>query len=163
MPWLDKHTFPRVTRSTLNELPQNHHEKASLVCVSVQSPSGLALVPCALSMVDQSGQLRCWITQINKQINISGTEKCFVFCFWHPMLVRPAMKRLFCLKAKNGLGRFAPSALPHYKYRALYCCTTTFGSCYVFHSYIQITLSGNVSNSSALNTSISVSLYFRPD
>ena len=28
------------------------------------------------------------------------------------MLVRPAMKRLFCLKAKNGLGRFAPSALP---------------------------------------------------
>ena len=30
------------------------------------------------------------------------------------MLVRPAMKRLFFLKAKNGLGRFAPSALPHY-------------------------------------------------
>ena len=30
------------------------------------------------------------------------------------MLVRPAMKRLFCLKAKKGLGRFAPSALPHY-------------------------------------------------
>ena len=27
------------------------------------------------------------------------------------MLVRPAMKRLFCLKAKNGLGGFAPSAL----------------------------------------------------
>ena len=30
------------------------------------------------------------------------------------MLVRPVMKRLYCLKAKNGLGRFAPSALPHY-------------------------------------------------
>ena len=30
------------------------------------------------------------------------------------MLVRPAMKRLFCLKAKNGLGRFAPSTLLHY-------------------------------------------------
>ena len=30
------------------------------------------------------------------------------------MLVRPDMKRLFCLKAKNELGRFAPSALPHY-------------------------------------------------
>ena len=30
------------------------------------------------------------------------------------MLVRPAMKRLFCLKAKKGIGRFAPSALPHY-------------------------------------------------
>ena len=30
------------------------------------------------------------------------------------MLVRPAMKKLFCLKAKNALGRFAPSALPHH-------------------------------------------------
>ena len=38
-----------------------------------------------------------------KQINIPGTEKCFVFYFWHPVLVRPAMKRRFCLKAKNGL------------------------------------------------------------
>ena len=38
----------------------------------------------------------------------------FYFNFWHPTLVRPARKRLFCLKAKNGLGRFAPSALPHY-------------------------------------------------
>ena len=27
----------------------------------------------------------------------------------------PGMKRLFCLKAKNGLGRFALSALPHYE------------------------------------------------
>ena len=27
----------------------------------------------------------------------------------------PGMKRLFRLKAKNGLGRFAPSALPHYQ------------------------------------------------
>ena len=45
-------------------------------------------------------------------------RKMFLFFyFWHPMLVRPAMKRLFCLKAKNGLGRFAPSALPHYKKR----------------------------------------------
>ena len=25
------------------------------------------------------------------------------------------MKRLFCLQAKNGLSRFAPSALPHYE------------------------------------------------
>ena len=59
MLWLDKHTFPRLARSTLNELQQNQHEKASLVCVRVQSPSGLALVPSALSMVDLSGQLRC--------------------------------------------------------------------------------------------------------
>ena len=52
---------------------------------------------------------------VNKQINIPGTEKCLVLYFWHPMLVRPVMKRLFCLKAKNGLGRFAPSALPHHE------------------------------------------------
>ena len=52
MPWLDKHTFPCLARLTLNELQQNQDEKASLVCVRVQSPSGLALVPCALSMVD---------------------------------------------------------------------------------------------------------------
>ena len=38
----------------------------------------------------------------------------FFFNFCHPMLVRPARKRLLCLKAKNVLGRFAPSALPHY-------------------------------------------------
>ena len=55
--------LPRLARSTLNELQQNQHEKASLVCVRVQSPSGVALVPCALSMVDLSGQLRCCITQ----------------------------------------------------------------------------------------------------
>ena len=54
---------PRLARSTLNELQQKQHEKASLVCVREQSPSELALAPCALSMVDLSGQLRCWITQ----------------------------------------------------------------------------------------------------
>ena len=36
------------------------------------------------------------------------------FNFWHPMLVRPVMKRLSCPKANNGLGRFSPSALTHY-------------------------------------------------
>ena len=51
--------LPHLARSPLNELQQNQHEKVSLVCVRVQSPSGLALVPCALSMVDLSGQLRC--------------------------------------------------------------------------------------------------------
>ena len=59
--WSSKHTFPHLPPPTLNELQQNQHEKASLVCVREQSPSGLALVPCALSMVDLSGQLQCWI------------------------------------------------------------------------------------------------------
>ena len=60
------------------------------------------------------------LNHTNKQINKSKQinkhpwyRKMFVFVFfWHPMLVRPAMKRLFCLNAKNGLGRSAPSALP---------------------------------------------------
>ena len=52
-----KHTLPCLARSTLNELQQEQHEKASSVCVRLQIPSGLALVPCALSMVDLSGQL----------------------------------------------------------------------------------------------------------
>ena len=34
------------------------------------------------------------ITMLN-HTDIPGTEKCFDFYFWHPMLVRPAMKRLF--------------------------------------------------------------------
>ena len=54
-----KHTLPRQARSTLNQLQQKQHEKASLVCVRVQRPSGLVLVPCALNMVDRRGQLRC--------------------------------------------------------------------------------------------------------
>ena len=47
-------------------------------------------------------------------LNHTRVQKMFRFDFWHPMLVRPAMKRLFCMKAKNGLGRFAPSVMPHY-------------------------------------------------
>ena len=51
-----KRTLPRLARSTLNELQQKQHEQASLVCVRVQSPSGQALVPRVLSMVDLGGQ-----------------------------------------------------------------------------------------------------------
>ena len=40
------------------------------------------------------------ITMLN-HTDTPGTEKCFDFFFWHPMLVRPAMKTLFCLKAKK--------------------------------------------------------------
>ena len=70
-----------------------------------------ALVMFAVSCFSVAGIL---LNHTNNQVYIPGTEKCLVFYFWHPMLVRPAMKRLFGLKAKNGLGRFAPSALPHY-------------------------------------------------
>ena len=39
-----------------------------------------------------------------------------IFHFWHPTHARTTRyEEFFCLKAKNGLGRFAPSALPHYK------------------------------------------------
>ena len=35
------------------------------------------------------------------------------------MLVRPVMKRLFCLKANNDLGRLAPSTVPQFKILSL--------------------------------------------
>ena len=92
-----KHTLPCLARSTYNQLQQEQHDKASLVCVRVQSPSGLALVPCALSMVDLSGQLRCSIKHPWYK------KLVLIVYFWHPMLVRPAMWRFFCLKAKNCL------------------------------------------------------------
>ena len=80
-----KHTLPRLARSTLNELQQNQHEKASLVCVRVQNPSGLALAPCALSMGDLRRQFTMLITHTSIQ------NKCFVLYFWYPMLVGPVM------------------------------------------------------------------------
>ena len=48
------------------------------------------------------------ITMLN-HTNILGTEYCFVFYFWHPMLVRPVMKRLFFLgkPRKNRLASLA--------------------------------------------------------
>ena len=50
---------------------------------------------------------------INKQINKHPWYRRFFFFFLtHYMLLRSAMKRLYCLKAKNSLGRFAASALP---------------------------------------------------
>ena len=93
-PWSFKHTLPRLARLTLNELQQNQHEKASLECVRVQSSSGLALVPCALSIVDLSGQLWCWITH-NHTHKHDWYIIMFCFYFRHPMLVRPFVKRLF--------------------------------------------------------------------
>ena len=89
MTWLDKPTFPRLGRSTLNELQQNQDEKASLVCVRVQSPSGLALVPCAFEY-----DRRKWpITMLNHTEKHPWYRKVivFFFFFWHPTLVRCAI------------------------------------------------------------------------
>ena len=56
----------------------NCNEKGSSVRLRAHIPSGLALVPCALNMVDLSGQLRYSIT------HIPGKEECFVFLFLAP-------------------------------------------------------------------------------
>ena len=53
---------------TLKELQQNQHEKASLVCVRVQSPSGLALVPCALSMMPI--RLGSWVSGVRVRAGV---------------------------------------------------------------------------------------------
>ena len=68
---LDKHTFPRLARSTLNELQQNQHEKASLVCVLVCAEpvrTGIGAV-CV-----EYGRPKWPITMLN-YTNIPGTEK----------------------------------------------------------------------------------------
>ena len=110
MPWLDKHTLPRLARSALDELQQNQHEKASLVCVQVQSPSGLALQLGAVCV--EYGRPKWPITMLNST-NTYIQKKCFCFYFWHPMLVRPVMKRLFFpWKTKEKIARFARA--PHY-------------------------------------------------
>ena len=74
------------------------------------------------------GRLKWLINQTHVR-----TEKCFIlFYFWHPMLVRPAMKRLFFLKAKNGLRRFSGSSL------ILSCLTVSF-SCGIVYSLVKRT------------------------
>ena len=110
MPWLDKQTFPRLARSTLNELQQNQHEKASLVCVRVQSPSGLAMIG---AVCVEYGRPKWPITMLNHTDMVQKDVFIFIFGTLR-MLLRTAMKRFFCLKAKDDLGCFALSALPHY-------------------------------------------------
>ena len=57
--------------------------------------------------------LPCCVTQINQYKKHPWYRKMLLFIYFlHPMLVRSAMKSIFCLKAKNGVGRFSPSALP---------------------------------------------------
>ena len=55
------------------------------------------------------------------------------------MLVRPAMKRLFCLKAKDGLGRFAPSALRFSVSSLILSCLTVSFSCGIVYSLVKKT------------------------
>ena len=57
------------------------------------------------------GRLKGPITMLNHTFLVQNNV--WFFYFSHPMLVRPVMNRHFHLKAKNGLGRFALSALPH--------------------------------------------------
>ena len=52
----------------------------------------------------------------NTQTHIPGTKECFVFYFWHPMLVRPVMKRPFFSlenQGKKGSLRSRASLLIH--------------------------------------------------
>ena len=55
------------------------------------------------------------------------------------MLVRPAMNRLFCLKAKNGLGRFAPSALRFSGSSLILSCLTVSFGCGIVYSLVKRT------------------------
>ena len=59
------------------------------------------------------GQPKWPITMLN-HTNIPGTERCFVFLFLAPYARTTRYEEAFLPECKNGLGRFAPSALPHY-------------------------------------------------
>ena len=72
-------------------------------------------------------------TQAQKNVFI------LLFYFWHPMLVRPAMKILFCLKTKNGLGRFAPSALRFSGSSLILSCLTVSFRCGIVYSLVKRT------------------------
>ena len=115
MTWLDKPTFPRLGRSTLNELQQNQDEKASLICVRVQSPSGLALVPCAFEY-----DRRKWpITMLNHtETSLVQKNDCFFFFIFgtlrsyvvRSLLVRSLLRSLlrysrWCCRCATALDR----------------------------------------------------------
>ena len=55
------------------------------------------------------------------------------------MLVRLAMKTLFCLKAKNGRGRFAPSALRFSGSSLILSCLRVSFSCGIVYSRVKRT------------------------
>ena len=72
----------------------------------VQSPSGLALVPCALSMVDLTGQLRCRITH-------TYLVQKFSFLFLAPYARTTRYEEaFFSLENQGKKARFARA--PHY-------------------------------------------------
>ena len=50
------------------------------------------------------------------ELNIPGEEKCFDFLCLAPYARTTRHEEAFLPKGKDGLGRFAPSALPHYKH-----------------------------------------------
>ena len=70
------------------------------------------------------GRAKWLINQTHVQKNV-----CLFVCFFGTLLVRPATKRLFCLKANNGLGRFAPSALRFSGSSLILSCLTVSFSC----------------------------------
>ena len=116
--WSSEHTLPRLARSNLNELQQNQHEKASLVCVPCTEPvrTGIGAVCVEYCRpkwpITMLNHTHIWIT------HTSLVQNNVWFLFLAPcMLVRPVMKRLFFpWKTKEKKARFARA--PHYHY---YC------------------------------------------
>ena len=80
------------------------------------------------------GRPKWSITMLN---HTHCTEECFVLYFWHPMLVRPAMKRLFFpWKTKEKKARFAraPHERPFVTHTGLTVKTALFLFVLVTHS-----------------------------
>ena len=103
MPWLDEHvSAPGSINSKRITVKPGREGFVSMCACTEPVRTGIGAV------YVEYGRPKWPITMLNhthKQINKHTyiQKNVFVFYFWHPMLVRPGMKRLFCLKAKNGL------------------------------------------------------------
>ena len=69
------------------------------------------------------------LNHTNKQTSLVQKNVCF-FLILAPYARTTRYEEAFCLKEKNGLGRFAPSALPHYNNSDL-CNRTALSTRYV--------------------------------
>ena len=53
------HVVAPVSTNSQRPTTTKQHEKGSFVCMRAQNPSGLALVLCAFSAVEESGRKKC--------------------------------------------------------------------------------------------------------
>ena len=101
--------------------PKTHHEIHSSPATATNSRRLATkhvprVIPYSAASIDP-GFVEIGLVQLSKSLK---TTKCYTHMHTQRQTnyimapcTHPGMKRLFCIKTKNGLGLFAPSALPH--------------------------------------------------